>query len=93
MLRSTFDRYPDSHWIVIEVDHRPQDPSVMSKSLGLAYYNPYYLIHYFTEQRLASVQFWEQLYTEAGLRVVAVEHPEPSYDSLGLKVGFLLARS
>ena len=93
MLRSTFDRYPDSHWIVIEVDHRPQDPSVMSKSLGLAYYNPYYLIHYFTEQRLASVQFWEQLYSEAGLTVLAVEHPEPSYDSLGLKVGFLLARS
>ncbi len=92
MLSSTFDRYPDSHWIVIEVDHRPQDPSVMKNSLGLAYYNPYYLIHFFTEQRLAGVQFWEQLFRDAGLNVTAIEHPKSSYDSLGLKVGFLLER-
>jgi 2-ketoarginine methyltransferase len=92
LLRATFRRYPDAYWIVIEVDHRPDDPSVMSTGLGLAYYNPYYLIHSLTEQKLERVAFWEAVYQEAGLRVVAVERPDLSYDSLGLKVGFLLAR-
>jgi len=92
MLNSVFDRYPDSYWIVIEVDHRPDDATVMTKGLGLAYYNPYYLIHHLTEQRLERVEFWEQLFRDAGLRIISMEHPDPSYDSLGLKVGFLLAR-
>ena len=92
MLRSAFDLYPRTYWIVVEVDHRPKDESVMTSALGLAYYNPYYLIHHITEQRLESVDFWEKLYQDAGLHVLAVEHPDPSYDSLGLKVGFLLTR-
>lgn len=92
ILNSAFNRYPDSYWIVIEVDHRPNDSTVMTKGLGLAYYNPYYLIHQLTEQKLEQVEFWEQLYREAGLHIVAIEHPDPSYDSLGLKVGFLLTR-
>ena len=90
LLRSTFARYPNAHWIVVEVDHRPEDPSVMQTALGLAYYNPYYLIHELTEQKLETVAFWEKLYAEAGLRVLAVEHPESTYDSLRLKIGFLL---
>ena len=92
MLNSVFDRYPDSYWIVIEVDHRPNDATVMTKGLGLAYYNPYYLIHHLTEQKLERVGFWEQLYRDAGLRVISIEYPDTSYDSLGLKVGFLLTR-
>jgi 2-ketoarginine methyltransferase len=92
MLNSVFDHYPDSYWVVIEVDHRPNDPTVMKKGLGLAYYNPYYLIHNLTQQRLEKVEFWEKLYHEAGLHTVSIVYPDPSYDSLGLKVGFLLAR-
>ncbi len=93
MMKSAFNRYPDSHWIVIEVDHRPADSAVMTKELGLAYYNPYYLIHYLTEQKLERVSFWEQVYRDAGLRVLAIENPDPAYDSLKLKVGFLLDRA
>jgi len=92
LLRLSFGRYPDACWIVIEVDHRPDDPSVMSRGLGLAYYNPYYLIHQLTQQKLERVAFWHEVFREAGLRVLAVEHPDPSYDSLALKVGFLLTR-
>jgi 2-ketoarginine methyltransferase len=91
LLKSVFKSYPKSYWIVVEVDHRPTDMAVMRKSLGLAYYNPYYLIHNLTEQRLELLEFWEQLYIEAGLKVLATERPDPFYDSLGLKVGFLLA--
>jgi 2-ketoarginine methyltransferase len=92
MLRSTFDTYPESLWIVVEVDHRPADPAVMSHGLGLAYYNPYYLIHQITEQRLEPSSYWEAIYREAGLHVLAVEHPDPRYDSLRLKMGYLLGR-
>jgi 2-ketoarginine methyltransferase len=90
LLTSTFRRHPGASWIVIEVDHRPRDPGVMSHPLGLGYYNPYYLIHALTEQRLETLDFWYSLFSEAGLAVAAVERPDPSIDSLGLKVGFLL---
>jgi 2-ketoarginine methyltransferase len=91
LLTRAFARYPEAFWIVVEVDHRPADPAVMSHDLGLAYYNPYYLIHQITQQRLETRQFWEALFHDAGLRIVAVETPDPAYDSLGLKVGYLLA--
>lgn len=92
LLKTTFDRYPDSHWVVVEVDQRATDPTVMNTGLGLGYYNPYYLIHHLTEQRLESVAFWKQLFEEARLRVLAIEHPDSAYDSLELKVGLLLSR-
>ncbi len=92
MLKRIINIYPDSYWIVIEVDHRPEDSSVMSSGLGLAYYNPYYLIHNITEQRLEKLEFWNLLFQEVGLKVISIEHPDPVYDSLGLKVGFLLSK-
>ena len=92
LLASTFERYPDAHWIVVEVDDRASDPSVMQTGLGLGYYNPYYLIHHLTQQRLEQIAFWERLYREAGLRVLAYEYPDPTYDSLRLKVGCLLSK-
>jgi 2-ketoarginine methyltransferase len=91
MFRTTFARHPDSQWVVVEVDNRPDDP-LLAQGLGQAYYNPYYLIHHLTRQKLERVAFWRELYTEAGLRVTATEFPEKSYDSLGLKIGFLLER-
>jgi 2-ketoarginine methyltransferase len=93
LLQKSFTAHPDAKWIVIEVDHRPDDDAVMGHGLGLAYYNPYYLIHKVTEQRLEPVRFWEELYREAGLSVLAMEYPDSRYDSLGLKVGFLLSRA
>ncbi|GAA3237987.1 methyltransferase domain-containing protein [Dactylosporangium siamense] len=90
LLCKVFARHPDASWIVIEVDHRPADPDVMGHDLGLAYYNPYYLIHRITEQRLETRRFWEDLFAEAGLSVVGPEVPDPVYDSLGLKLGYLL---
>jgi 2-ketoarginine methyltransferase len=92
MLTSVFEKYPDSYWVVIEVDNRAEDKAIMAKDLGLAYYNPYYLIHHLTQQRLERLNFWEQLFLEAGLHIISISHPDPSYDSLKLKVGFLLER-
>ncbi len=93
MLTTVFEKYPDSYWIVIEVDNRAKDKDVMSNNLALAYYNPYYLIHNLTQQRLESIDYWKQLFLDAGLNVVSLTHPDPSYDSLKLKVGFLLEKA
>ncbi|MCG8914439.1 hypothetical protein L6E12_01335 [Actinokineospora sp. PR83] len=90
MLERSVARNPGAHWLVIEVDHRPQDPAVMRHGLGVAYYNPYYLLHVLTEQRLAPRAFWERLFDSAGLEVLAVAHPDEQIDSTGLEVGYLL---
>ncbi len=91
LLTSTFDRFPDAHWVVIEVDHQPDDTRIRT-GLGVSYYNPYYLLHHLTEQRLETVGFWREIFRDAGLNVEAVEYPEAFYDSMRLKVGFLLRR-
>jgi 2-ketoarginine methyltransferase len=90
-LRGLARRFPEAHLVVIEVDHQPDDPAAMSHGLGLAYYNPYYLIHRLTEQRLETTAYWDSLFVAAGFRVVARETTDPSVDSTGLELGYLLA--
>lgn len=85
-------RFPDIHLIVIEVDHGFSDASVMKHGLGLAYYNPYFLMHYFTCQRLERTAFWRELFRDAGLEIAAEETTDTRVDSTGLEVGFLLRR-
>ncbi|MFK0253885.1 2-ketoarginine methyltransferase [Streptomyces sp. NPDC090445] len=80
------------HLAVVEVDHRPADPQVMRHGLGLAYYNPYYLLHVLTEQRLETERFWQDLFDEAGARMVSRRVVDPRVDSTGLEVGYLLTR-
>ena len=91
LLRNQTQTFPKALWIIIEVDHRPQDAALFASGLGLAYYNPYYLIHEITQQRLESHEFWIELFEEASLALLTKVHPEHSYDSLDLKVGYLLA--
>ncbi|MCB0354718.1 MAG: hypothetical protein KDD64_14375, partial [Bdellovibrionales bacterium] len=91
-LQNITDRYPDIHLIVIEVDNRFSDPSIMQHGLATAYYNPYYLMHYFTCQRLESKDFWRDLFEDAGLEVLAEETTRPEVDSTGLEIGFLLRK-
>ncbi|PZR52441.1 2-ketoarginine methyltransferase [Xylanimonas oleitrophica] len=81
---------PGSQLVVVEVDHRPTDPSVMHHGLGIAYYNPYYLLHQVTEQRLETRAFWADVFAEAGATVVAEATPDPRVDSTGLELGYLL---
>lgn len=82
-----------AHLVVIEVDHRPEDAHVMRHGLGLAYYNPYYLMHEVTEQRLEVTEFWKTLFAKSGAEVKALFTTDPEVDSTGLELGFLLTRS
>lgn len=76
---------------VVEVDYRPADPRVMRHGLGRAYYNPYYLLHNLTAQRLAPVAFWDALFLEAGLRPIGSGKVSVQVDSTELEFGRLLS--
>ena len=75
---------------IIEVDAEPENPAILRSGLGLAYYNPYYLVHVLTEQRLESLDFWLHLFDEAGASVVSRRAVNPDVDSTGLLFGCLL---
>jgi 2-ketoarginine methyltransferase len=92
LLRTTFDSYPDALWMVAEMDYQPASP-VMVHGLAMAFYNPYYLIHAITQQRLLTNEQWRELFSRAGLRCLSVAYPDDRVDSTGLQVGYLLARS
>lgn len=89
-LRKVISRFPDAHLVIIEVDRKADDVSAMQHPLALSYYNPYFLVHYFTDQVIESVDFWLALFDEAGLRLVARATPSPDVDSTDFEVGFLL---
>jgi len=91
-MKNIFKKHPSSSWIVIEVDNKFDEKNLFKEELALAYYNPYYLIHELTEQKLEKVNFWKELFTEAGLRILNSNTTDSVYDSLSLKVGFLLGK-
>jgi 2-ketoarginine methyltransferase len=88
-LRSTFEAHPEALWLVVEVDHRPSGP-VMAHGLATAYYNPYFLIHGITEQRLEPARYWSELFGRLGLRILQVGYPDDRVDSTRLELGYLL---
>jgi 2-ketoarginine methyltransferase len=79
---------PGAYLAVVEVDYDPA--AIMGHGLGRAYYNPYYLLHEVTEQRLETTNFWMDIFTEAGAQVLAQLTTDPDVDSTGLEIGFLL---
>jgi 2-ketoarginine methyltransferase len=86
------DRFPDICIIVIEVDNVIDNPRLMQHGLSLAYYNPYYLLHPFTNQRLESQAFWDNLFEKCQLKILAKEAIDPRVDSTGLEIGYLLQK-
>lgn len=91
-LTRLIERYPDLHIIVLEVDNRVDDAAAMQHGLGLAYYNPYYLLHVVTPQRLEPLPFWEDLFASCELEIVARDAVDREVDSTGLLVGWLLRK-
>jgi 2-ketoarginine methyltransferase len=92
-LQGLVGRFPQLNLIVIEVDGRLHDTRSMSDALGQAYYNPYSTLHPFTLQRLESPVFWERLFSDAGLDMLARLTTDPEVDSTGLELGYLLRKA
>ncbi|PWV51072.1 2-ketoarginine methyltransferase [Nocardiopsis sp. L17-MgMaSL7] len=90
LVREVFTHHPDAHWIVIEVDNRIADRAAMAHRLALSYYNPYFLVHYLTEQRLERDAFWHELFAEAGAEVAQQLTADPRVDSTGFLLGYRL---
>jgi 2-ketoarginine methyltransferase len=92
LLSTTFERYPKARWLIVEMDHQPLAPVMGSHGLAQAFYNPYFLIHTITEQRLETQAWWEAMFTRLGLTTEAVANPDPRADSTGLQFGVLLSK-
>jgi 2-ketoarginine methyltransferase len=90
LLRGVVERFPRINVVVIEVADRITDPAVMRHGVARNFWNPYYLIHYFTPQRLESQVFWEGMFAAAGLQVARLITTDPAVDSTGLELGYLL---
>ena len=76
--------------LVIEVDAVLGDPERMKHPLATSYYNPYYLLHHFTCQRLAAPGEWRDIFATAGYDTIDTELVSPDVDSTGFEIGFLL---
>lgn len=92
-LRGLFDASPDLDLVVIDIDLKSSDAAAMKHPLAQNYYNAYFLMHPYTSQRLESRQWWEDLFADCGLLIVTSDLTDPSMDSTGIEVGWLLRRS
>ncbi|MFI7236922.1 2-ketoarginine methyltransferase [Streptomyces cyaneofuscatus] len=92
LLATVFDRHPKARWLIVEMDHQPLSPVMGSHGLALNFYNPYFLIHSITQQRLETREWWDAMFDRLGLTVEAVAAPDPRADSTDLQFGVLLAK-
>lgn len=92
LLRAVVERFPQINIVVIEVASEMDNPAIMRHGLATNFWNPYFLIHYFTPQRLEKQAFWERIFEIAGLRVARLITTDPAVDSTGLELGYLLRR-
>jgi 2-ketoarginine methyltransferase len=90
LLRDVVARYPKINIAVIEVANEIDNPAVMRHRLATNFWNPYFLIHYFTRQRLEKRAYWDDLFERAGLTVAAFVTTDPRVDSTGVELGYLL---
>lgn len=92
LLTGLFDAAPDLDLVVIDVDLRSADQAAMTHPLARNYYTAYFLLHPFTGQRLMPRAWWERLFADCGLTVAASGATDPSMDSTGFEIGWLLRR-
>lgn len=92
LLETLFERSPEVDLAVIDIDLRAADATLMQHPLAQSYYNAYFLLHPFTSQRLERKDWWERLFTDCGLRIVASAPTDPAMDSTDFEIGWLLRR-
>ncbi len=92
LLDTLFDAAPDLDLAVVDIDLRSGDAASMAHPLAQAYYNAYFLMHPFTSQRLETREWWEKLFEECGLTVVASGVTDPAMDSTAFEVAWVLRR-
>jgi len=91
-LESITARFPNIVIVVIEVANEITNAAVMRHGLARNFWNTYYLIHYFTNQRLETADFWTALFDRAGLDLRHTVTTPEFVDSTGLELGYLLRK-
>lgn len=92
LLKGIVGRFPRIHIVVIEVANEIDNVAAMRHGLASAFWNPYFLLHYFTQQRLEKRAYWEDLFARAGLEIAGFTSTDPHVDSTGIELGYLLRR-
>ena len=64
----------------------------MQHGLAISYYNPYYLLHYFTGQKLIRSHEWEEIFSRVGLKCIKKLTTDTNIDSTGFEIGYLLKK-
>lgn len=77
--------------LIIEVDYTPDDQAVLRTPIGRGYYNPYYLLHPLTNQKLMPIRFWRDLFARAGYDLIAERTVDPNVDPSGLELGLVFS--
>jgi len=83
-------KFSASHLIVMEVDYDIDNHAVMKAPMGRGYYNPYFLLHPFTGQKLVPRAKWVEMFARAGFELLALEEVDRRVDPSGLGIGLLL---
>jgi len=83
-------KFADSYLMVMEVDYDIDNREVMQSPMGRGYYNPYFLLHPFTNQLLLPKKEWDQIFAEAGFDIVRDEVTSPKADPSGFGICYVL---
>lgn len=92
LLRQSLEA-PGNCLVVVEVAPFVADAGPMTHGLELAYYNPYYLMHTITRQRLEAESFWRGVFIDADAQVADWRTTDPRVDPTGREFGVLLTRA
>jgi 2-ketoarginine methyltransferase len=83
-------KFADSYLMVMEVDYDIDNRNVMQSPMGRGYYNPYFLLHPFTNQLLLPKKEWDEIFDEAGYDIVRDEVTSPKADPSGFGICYVL---
>jgi 2-ketoarginine methyltransferase len=89
-LRKMARKFSASYLMVMEVDYDIDNHQVMRSPVGIGYYNPYFLLHPFTNQRLLPERAWDEIFVEAGYATVIDEVTSPKADPTGFGICYVL---
>lgn len=89
-LRKLGRKFAGSYLMVMEVDYDIDNKAAMQAPMGRGYYNPYFLLHPFTNQLLLPRREWEVIFDEAGYDVVVDEVTSAKADPSGFGICYVL---
>ena len=89
-LRKMGQKFTNSYLMVMEVDYDIDNSAVMQSPMGRGYYNPYFLLHPFTNQLLLPKKTWDEIFDEAGYDIVRDQVTSPKADPTGFGICYVL---